>query len=479
MSYFEPMPISVVSKFLRIDNKKLHDFLRTEHGKLFFETYHPEYQGSKSLETWVRVNRINLIKCNAHLQPTARERVQCLKMVANINGFCHFNKKKRKTEWDNDVYFKIQKKFLDYKSRVSHKSLVLIKDPSKPDNFFAPAKVIPYSTRFTDKNKQRAKIAEYLSLWENAGLTHDKGLLITITNDPNNFDNLIDTNKSHNAAINDLITTLRARVEAEIKRYPDFEMLNQAIKRGVTLNYDSLKGLKDHYIRKLYEQYRRNHPEVSRKEFKDSIIKGSLSHSDLKAIILEGYKISSHFKKVGDYVLKYINVLEFQFNGRLHSHIPIFGIDYLMDVHELSRLCVSKGLGKIVHAYGLKKDAENKWTWKNPNNTPKDSRNKNPVDYLKVYLLKGQYATACNYWVFGSRFFTNSRNFEPIEERTRKAILRKQRRLAPRMYVYAGTITDHSEQFDNIRYIDNKDYLKIAKDLLAYKNSVPGAVSVS
>jgi hypothetical protein len=420
-----------------------------------------------------------LINCNAHLQPTARERVQAIKLLADVNGFCEFDKKKKKPRWLNDVYFRVQKKFIDYKERVSHKSLVLIKDPTKGDNFFAPMKILPYKTRFTDKNVQKAKIAEFLSLWENAALWSNKGLIFVVTNDPKNHDNLIETNKAHNAAVNDLITTLKKRVKAEINRYPDFVMLNQALKRGVKLNYESLKGLKDHYIRKLYEQYKRNHPDIKRKQFKDSIINGSITYEDIKDIIIEGLKISSHFKNVGDDVLKYINVLEFQLNGRLHSHIPLFGIDYIMDVKELSRFCVSKGLGKIVHAYAIKTDASGKWTWKNPNNIPRDSRNRNPVDYLKVYLLKGQFATASNYWAFGSRFYTNSRNFEPVEERTRKAILRKQRRLAPRFYVYAGVITDYSEKYDNIRYIDNRDYLKIAKALIDYKNSVPESVSVS
>lgn len=476
--FFEPFTVSVASKILKIDNKKLHDYLKTEHGKRFFSTSHVEYRGSKGLDLWVTFNRLNLIKFKAHFKPIARERARCIKIVSKIKGFGYFHKKK--PVWSNNAYQQIQVNFLNYKNRINNQVLVLFPDPTKSDNFFAPVRTMPWSTRFTDKNIMRAKQAEYHSLWDNAALKFDKSVMVTLTNDPKLFDNLLEANKSHMTAVNAFFSFVKHRVESEKKRYPDFKILNEAVKRGYPLTFESLSGLRGLYIRRLHEQYQRQYPAVTRKEFKDSIIDGSLSYSDIKALILEGYKISSHFKNLpDDYEHTYINVLEFQFNGRLHSHIIMFGLDYLMDVHELSRKWKDYGRGEIVHTYALKKNPmTNIWTWKNPNNTPKDSRNKNPVDYLKEYLLKAQYLAAVNYWVFGTPFFTNSRNFEPIEERTRKAILRKQRRLAPRYWVFAGTIEDHSEQFSNIRYIDNKDYLKIAQ-ILASGNDPPAAVSVS
>lgn len=476
--FFEAFPVSLASKILRIDNKKHHDYLETEHGKTFFSTSHVEYRGSKSRELWEQVNRLNLINLKAHFKPISRERARCMKRVSKIKGFGYFYKKK--PVWLNNYYQQDEIDFLNYKNRVNHKILVFFPDPTKPENFFAPAHNKTCSTRFTDKNIQKATQAKYYSLWDNASLKFDKAIMVTLTTDPKLFDNLWDANIGHMPAVNTLLSFIKSRVESEIKRYPDFKMLNEAVKRGDPLTFKSLSGLRGLYIRRLHEQYQRRYPEVMREEFKASIIDGSLSYSDIKALILEGYKISSHFKNLpDDYVNTYINILEFQFNGRLHSHIVMFGLDYLMDVHELSRKWKDYGRGEIVHTYALKKNpVANTWTWKNPNNTPKDSRNKTPVDYLKEYLLKAQYLAAVNYWVFGSHFYTNSRNFEPFEERIRKAILRKQRRLAPRYWVFAGTIVDYSEQFPNIRYLGIKDYLKLAQ-ILASGNDPPAAVSVS
>ena len=77
-----------------------------------------------------------------------------------------------------------------------------------------------------------------------------------------------------------------------------------------------------------------------------------------------------------------------------------------------------------------------------------------PEVTLKAYLLKAQYATSVNYWVLSSRYYTNSRNFEPLEERTRKALLRNQRRLRPRYWVYVKFLDAHTNEFPNVRYVD-------------------------
>lgn len=470
--FFEPYPISVVAKYLRIDNKKLLDFLDTKHGKAFFSTYHPEYEGSRSLEKWVRVNTLNLMKRNANFKPVSVERARSIKRVMETDSFCYYDRKKKRTFWTNDIYNRNRYDFLKYLDRVAHKSLLFVKDPSKPDNFFAPALTLPYSTRFTDKNKQRASREQYFSMWENAALKFDKALMVTFTKDPKLYDNLWDANKDHMKGINNFISFIKKRIKAEIRRYPEFKLMNEALKRGRVMDWNSLNGRRNILIRLLHEQHSRLNPEVTYQEFKSKIEGGSFSHDDLAAIIKEGYKISSHYKDIpDDYELTYINVLEFQLNGRLHSHFAIFGLDYLMDIHELSKKWEDYGQGTIVHAYALKKHPTNplSWTWKNPNNRPKDHRNKDPIDYLKAYLLKAQYTTSVNYWVFNSRYYTNSRNFEPLEERTQKAILRKQRRLRPRYWIYIKSLNAHTDEFANVRYVDIEDieeYISLAKSLL-------------
>lgn len=470
LTYFEPYPVSQAAKYLRIDNKKLLDFLETKHGKAFFITSHAEDKNGKSQNLWVRVNPINLINRKAKIKPIAHERLHTIKRVLNTQGFCEYNPKTRKPHWLNKIYQYNQKDFLNYKNRINNKALVFSKDPTKPENFFAPLLTLPYSTRFTDKIKQKATRARYFSMWENAALYHTKALMVTITEDPKLHDNLWETNKSHSQGINNFISMVKKRVKAELNRYPDFKILQEAVKRGVDLNYESLSGLKNRYIKLLHQQYRRSHPDTTYQEFKALILNGSFTSSQLAAIILEGYTISSHFKDIpADYEFKYVNVLEHQLNGRLHSHFLIFGLDYLMDIRELSNKLPDYGLGSITHIHALKKNPTNPaaWTWKNPKNTPKDARNKDPVDYLKVYLLKAQYATAVNYWVFNSRYYTNSRNFEPIDERIAKALLRKQKRLAPKYWAFIGTIDAHDDQFSNVRYVGIEEYVKVANSLLA------------
>ena len=211
------------------------------------------------------------------------------------------------------------------------------------------------------------------------------------------------------------------------------------------------------------------YPYVSYKDFKKGVDEGYFTHTDLKALIEEGYRLSSYYKDLPeDYSFQYLNVPEFQFNGRLHLHFVVFGMDYLIDLKELRQWWKSHGMGEMVHAYSLKKNPKDpmKWTWKNPRNRPMDHRNKDPVDYLKAYLLKAQYGTSVNYWTFNTRFYTNSRNFGTEEERNIRAIIRAMRRHKPSFYVYVKSLDAHNQDDPNIRYVDNKEYVQLAESLL-------------
>jgi hypothetical protein len=101
-----------------------------------------------------------------------------------------------------------------------------------------------------------------------------------------------------------------------------------------------------------------------------------------------------------------------------------------------------------------------------PAERPMDHRNKDPVDYLKAYLLKAQYGTSVNYWTFNTRFYTNSRNFGTDEERNIKAIIRAMRKHKPSFYVYIKSLDVHNQDDQNIRYIDIKEYTELAQSLL-------------
>lgn len=108
----------------------------------------------------------------------------------------------------------------------------------------------------------------------------------------------------------------------------------------------------------------------------------------------------------------YINVYEFQKNGRLHMHIVFFNVRWLIDGKEMSNLWDKYGQGSVVKFLSLKSDGK-EWQWQN--STPKDAKkDEKPDKYLKKYLKKNLYDElgSMQYWIYGTRFFTNSRLFE-------------------------------------------------------------------
>lgn len=141
------------------------------------------------------------------------------------------------------------------------------------------------------------------------------------------------------------------------------------------------------------------------------------------------YHANRHFQKALNRLLsfltkknekrpKYLNVHEFQKNGLLHSHIIIFGLDYLMDYRRLSEVWQRCGQGKIVHIYGLRSNGT-AWTWAHAR--PRDAEKGKGVDtYLKKYLKKALFNPdeLELYWTFGKRFFTYARALRPASPRS-------------------------------------------------------------
>ena len=110
---------------------------------------------------------------------------------------------------------------------------------------------------------------------------------------------------------------------------------------------------------------------------------------------------------------KYLNVHEFTERGLLHSHIIIFGIDYLTHYRELSRIWRQCGQGRIVYIYGLRNNGEH-WHWSRAR--PRDAKKGGTVDlYLKKYLKKALFDPdeLFMYWTFNKRFFTYSKSLLP------------------------------------------------------------------
>jgi len=114
--------------------------------------------------------------------------------------------------------------------------------------------------------------------------------------------------------------------------------------------------------------------------------------------------------------LSHITAYEFQKNGLLHAHIVIFGVPYLEHYKRISYLWSRTGQGSIVYLYGLNKDGKG-WYWKR--GKPKDAeKGQSCGDYLKKYLSKNLQDDGQDlYWVFGKRFYTNSKTLEPDPSR--------------------------------------------------------------
>jgi len=129
-------------------------------------------------------------------------------------------------------------------------------------------------------------------------------------------------------------------------------------------------------------------------------------------------KISKNFNKLMSFLKRrlgyrppYINVFEFQKNGRLHLHIILFGISYLINKKMLSGLWQKYEQGKIVDIISLKND-NGRFNWARAK--PRDaSDGETPADYLKKYVKKNLYDSeqSFQYWLYNTRFYTYSRVF--------------------------------------------------------------------
>lgn len=112
--------------------------------------------------------------------------------------------------------------------------------------------------------------------------------------------------------------------------------------------------------------------------------------------------------------MRYIAAYEFQENGLIHLHLVFFGIRYLAKIDDISDDWMSCGQGRIVHAYGIRRDGD-VWMWNKEKPTDTDGRS--PVDYLRKYLEKALYVNESFslYWAVNKRFCTMSRMFQTKE----------------------------------------------------------------
>lgn len=113
--------------------------------------------------------------------------------------------------------------------------------------------------------------------------------------------------------------------------------------------------------------------------------------------------------------LTYICVREFQQNGRLHFHIIIFGVNWLLPITILRKLWVSYGGGPVMDICALRQTPEG-WTW--CRQSPRDAGGQAPAVYLSEYLEKSMSPkSGLNYWIYNIQFWTASSNIKQAPER--------------------------------------------------------------
>jgi hypothetical protein len=468
--FHSPYPLVKVCKICRLDAGKVYRFLKTEHGRKFFLTWHDKDKFGRSKGLWVSPNYLNLIKLGANFKAINFHRKQAINKVTEVKGFGFYDKKRKRYKYTNDVYKRINIDFAQYKIECNSKSLVFC---SANNNWEKGTLVLPYITRFTDKVRAFEIRKKYDDIWAYAAALFACAIMVTLTIDPERVTNLWEANKIFMKKMNKFRSFVIYRIKAEKNNYIFFsEMYNDCIKNKINPNYEYLKRNRHWYMRKVYSQIIRDDPTyMSYSNFKEHVKQNWIDRQLIETAIKKGYAISKKFKDIpDDYQVHYLNVLEFQKNGRLHAHLVIYGLNYLMPVKELSRLWDSYEIGKHVHVYEMKSDGKN-FLW--GNRKPEDTRNKSPTKYLMEYLLKAQYSTACNYWCYNTRFYTNSRNFE---KSLIPAIERKRLKNRPSYYKFIGTIRNNKEDSKRIRYLSIKEYVNMAGYLL---DDPPVAVSVS
>lgn len=128
---------------------------------------------------------------------------------------------------------------------------------------------------------------------------------------------------------------------------------------------------------------------------------------------------------------KYLNVYEFQGNGRLHLHIIFFGIRWLISGDKMKELWVKYTQGSVFKFIEMK---NNNGVWEWVTEKPSDAGNKTPADYLKKYLKKALFDERAlyQYWIYNTRFFTYSRDLAPLTSYY----------ISKKLYVFAGTFYD-------------------------------------
>ena len=289
--------------------------------------------------------------------------------------------------------------FEDYKERTSLESLILM---PKKDKFFGEPILKANANRFNDEDKKASARIRFENLFSDAGRKYKSAIMLTLTSGQWH-NNIFEDVKKFKENFNKLITRLRKeakdkRIKKLIQKNPNF------IKQRICKNLTEVPAVFRNNVSdfKAFESFRNEQKIQNKKsiEFRNAAKEYIKNDQNLK--------------------MPYLCVREFQKNGNVHYHIIIFGITLLERNDEIESIWREYGQGQITKINKIKFNETRGYVW-DRNSVPKDAGGRQPLEYLKKYLLKGQYSTeeGLLYWVFNSRFFTYSSSILNDEHRPR------------------------------------------------------------
>jgi len=361
--------------------------------------------------------------------------------------------------------------FQDYLERTQNECLVLM---PKKDLFGEPL-LKPNANRFNNEEKRIQARIRFENIFGDASRKYHSAIMLTLTSGQWHR-NIFEDTKKFQENFNKLITRLRKeakdqRINDLVKRNPEF--LRVRIAKNLThtpggadmAGYEFSSDLLTPHDEKPLTSFleaaesfqirtrtaRRHEGLQGRiesdsqyfKRIKNTQKARNVTASELREAAAEYIKQDYNLK------LPYLCVREFQRNGNVHYHIIIFGISWLKRNDEISRIWQEYGQGQITKINKISWNQERGYTWA-AGQAPEDSKGRQPLEYLKKYLLKGQYAeknpeAALLYWVFNSRFFTYSSSLLSDEHKPRPYISKG-------LYEFAGVCGSDL-------WLENGDYL--------------------
>ena len=285
--------------------------------------------------------------------------------------------------------------------------------------------VLDYKTRFTDPGRSKADIKKFHGVWSEASKYYDGAVFLTLTSDPSSRESLWHVNRHFAPAWNSYLSLLSKRFrQSRRDELIDLELMS--IKKTDPSRWQEI----DNQRRQSRDRIAQAISTVSAtpaflavsKQIQESLVVRyerrlnpyqGLSGEEIKSVKDKvAYRTDADGHVVREsYRPKYMSVYEYMSNGLLHAHITIFGTTWLDKISQIKTDWERLGQGSIVHAYAmLKNPSSNVWEWLGK--PPLDTKNRQPVDYLIKYLIKGLYTKESHgmYWAMNKRFFTNSRS---------------------------------------------------------------------